>query len=81
MQGLQIEMIWLSKTSPQGRWCIYIWVLGISLLLLASPMLKGDAMKQYRGRHISIRCQNGWANYLGSSDVIYQADGIGLILQ
>ena len=43
--------------------------------------VKGDAMKQYHGRYISIRCQNGWENYLESSDVIYQADGIGLILQ
>ena len=74
-------MIWLSKTGPQARLWIYIWVLGIYFIFLASPVIIGDDMKQSHGRHISIRCRNVTANYLGRSDGMSQAGGIGLVLQ
>ena len=78
---MQIDMVYLSKSGPQGSWFIYIWVLGISLIFLACPVIKGDAIKQYHGRHISMRCQNGRAKYLGSSDGMSWAGGIVLVLQ
>ena len=42
-------------------------------------MIRQDAMKKSHGRHISMRLQNGRADYLGSSDGMSQADGIGLV--
>ena len=54
---------------------------GFILLLIACPVIKGDAMKQSHGRHISMRCRNGRANYLRSSDGMSRAGGIGLVLQ
>ena len=56
-------------------------MLGISLLLLACPGIKRDAMIFFHGRHILMRCRNGRAKYLGSSDGISRAGGIGLVLQ
>ena len=69
------------QTGPQGRYWIYIWVLGIYLLFLDCQVIKGDAMKQYHGSHISMRCRNRRADYLGSSDGMSSAGGIGLLLQ
>ena len=56
-------------------------MLGIALILLACAVIQGDAMKQYNGRHISMRWRNGRANYLGRSDGMSRAGGIGLVLQ
>ena len=44
------------RNGPQGRRWIYIWVLGISLLLLDFTEIKGDSMKQSHERHIPMRC-------------------------
>ena len=38
-------------------------------------------MKQYHGRHISMRCKNRSEEYLGSSDGMSGAGGIGSLLQ
>ena len=81
MWRLWVDMIWLCVTGPQGRWWIYIWVFGISLIFLSCPLIRWDAMKKYHGRHISMHCQNIRANYLGSSDGMSRAGGIGLVLQ
>ena len=77
---MQIDTIWLSETGTQGRRWVYIGVLGISLLFLAFTVIKRDTMKQYNGLHITIHCLKKRANYLGSSDRIYQAGGDGLVL-
>ena len=79
--GLWIDTIWLSETAPQQRWCFYIQVLGISILLIAFPVIKRDATKKSCGRHITILFQPGRENYLGNSDGMYRPGGIVLVLQ
>ena len=52
--------------------------------LFAFTCLSSDKRIRYKkshGRHISMRCRNGRADYLGSSDGISRAGGIGLVLQ
>ena len=66
--------------SPRKVMDLYLGVRHF-LLFLACPVIRGDAMKKSHGRHISMRCRNGRANYLGTSDVISRAGGIGLVLQ
>ena len=44
-------------------------------------MIRGDAMKQYHGRHISMHCQKLKANYLGSIDGMSRVGGKCFVLQ
>ena len=70
----------VQKWSPRKVMDLYLG-LGIYLIFLAGPVIKVDTVKQYHGRHISMCCINGRVNYLGRSDGMSRAGGVGLVHQ